>query len=278
MPIVFECPLCSQKYRVADEKAGQRARCKHCGADMTVPRPPETTRGGSVVYRHTERQSEFTPAIGDSEHIEAISDHIEKHLGPIESVWHEIVSDLVHIDVHQVPPTEERPYYSLVTSGMSDRPMTVPDAELDSLRYAELMISLPSNWRLEKNAFDDETNYWPIRLLKSLARLPHEYNTWLAYGHTIPNGDPPERYAPDVPFVCALIAPPLSGGPEFATLELSDEISVNFYSVIPLYPEEMQHKLNKGTDSLLKRLDRSRVSDLLDLRRSNTCRKRFGWF
>mgnify|MGYP000664765674 CR=1 FL=1 len=35
-------------------------------------------------------------------------------------VFHELMSDIVHIDVHIVPPDENRPFYLLFTTGMSD--------------------------------------------------------------------------------------------------------------------------------------------------------------
>ena len=60
---------------------------------------------------------------------------------------------------------------------------------------AELMIALPAEWKLADSQLEDERWYWPIRNLKALARLPHEYETWLGFGHTVPNGDPPEPYA-----------------------------------------------------------------------------------
>lgn len=42
------------------------------------------------------------PATGDGENIDAISNHIEKYIGKIDCVFHEIISDKVHIDVHWV--------------------------------------------------------------------------------------------------------------------------------------------------------------------------------
>lgn len=69
--------------------------------------------------------------------------------------------------------------------------MTVPDPEVP--RYAELVISLPPFWPLDEQSWRDERHYWPVRLLKTLGRLPHEYDTWLGVGHTIPNGDPRSR-------------------------------------------------------------------------------------
>ena len=42
-----------------------------------------------------------------------------------------------------------------------------------------------------------------------LARLPHQYDSFLSYGHTIPTGDPPVPYADDTELCCALILVPL---------------------------------------------------------------------
>ena len=40
------------------------------------------------------------------------------------------------------------------------------------LERAELAIALPADWKLDQESMKDEKWYWPIRLLKSLARLP----------------------------------------------------------------------------------------------------------
>jgi hypothetical protein len=54
------------------------------------------------TYRHAEpKPSEL--ACGDSENMEAISAHIARWIGEPASVFHELVSDKVHIDVHIVP-------------------------------------------------------------------------------------------------------------------------------------------------------------------------------
>ena len=36
----------------------------------------------------------------------------------------------------------------------------------------------------------DEKWYWPIRLLKSLARLPINCDSWLGHGHRVENREP----------------------------------------------------------------------------------------
>ncbi len=86
----------------------------------------EKSESGSPIYRYTnEDKNEFKGAGGDSS-MEEISDHIEAHIGEIHMVFHEIVSEQVHIDVHWVKPTKEHPFHTLITSGMSDKPMNTP--------------------------------------------------------------------------------------------------------------------------------------------------------
>jgi suppressor of fused protein SUFU len=223
----------------------------------------EETPGGSTVYRHGTRTSEFELAQGDEETIAAVDAHIARYLGEVEGVWHEIVSDLVHIDVHVVPPSGERDFYSLVTSGMSARPMSVP-AGSDLPEYAELMVHLPAGWPLNQDAFQDERNYWPIRLLKVLARLPHEYDTWLGLWHTIPNGDPPEPYADGTTLCCAFITPTVVAAAEFDELVLPSGKRIAFYQVVPLHADEMNLKLAGGTEALLARMNEAQVSGVVE--------------
>lgn len=209
--------------------------------------------------------------------LEQISEHIERHLGPVESVFHEMVSDTVHIDVHWVKPTRAFPFPRLVTSGMSDLPMSVPqDSGIPA--HMELMITLPGDWRFETSAFEDERWYWPVRLLKVLARLPHKHATWLGWGHTIPNGDPAQPYADNVPFTGAILLPPVTVPEEFFVLPIDEHKAIGFLAVYPLFTEEMDLKLQRGTDALLEGFERHAVSDIVNPKRRNVAKKRFGFF
>jgi hypothetical protein len=237
---------------------------------------PEYSEGGNRIHRHGEREKPFEPAMGEEQNIEAISNQIEKYIGPPDWVFHEIISDLVHIDVHFVAPTPQRNFYTLVTSGMSDRPMKAPEGA-EHLRYGELMICLPPHWKLSKEAFADEENYWPVRTLKFLARLPHEYDTWISFGHTIPNGDPAEKF-PGTNFCCALIGLPHMLPEEFWKFKIEPDKEIIFYTVLPLYREEMDLKLKKGADALWAALDKNGVNELVDVRRKNSVKKFLGLF
>lgn len=231
---------------------------------------------GAPIFRYTDGEKEWEAAQGE-ECIEEISAHIERHIGPVEMVFHEILSDTVHIDVHQVAPTPERPFHTLVTSGMSNLPMAVPEGS-GVPRHLELMVTLPADWQLSQEAFQDERWYWPVRLLKFLARFPHKYDTWLGWGHTIPNGDPATPYADNTGLCGAIVLPSVSVPGEFHELRIDPGKTIHFMSLVPLYEDEMNFKLRKGSDELLDRFDRHRISDIIAIDRKNVCRKRFGFF
>jgi len=216
------------------------------------------------VLRHTAREHAWEPAAAsDPDTTTAIEQHIERHFGPVAFVWHELASDLVHLDVHVVEPSAARPYFTLVTSGMSDRPMAVPE-ESDASRYAELMMCLPADWPMTADEFRDENAYWPIRLLKVAARLPHEYDTWLAEWHSIPNGDPAEPYASGTPFAGVLVTPMIRCDPDARTITTDAGKRISLLALVPLHPAEMQLKVAHGTDALLNAFDRVTVSEVLD--------------
>ena len=172
------------------------------------------------------------------------------------TVWHELISDRIHLDVHMVPPSQDHPYYVMVTSGMSARPMTLPPdlEEPDEWRYAELCIVLPADWQLGEDAFKDDNNYWPVRLLKSTARIPHDFNSWLGYGHSIPNGQPAEPYAANAPFTGVVLIPPFAMPADF--FALAGQPPLHIFQLLPVTDSEMQLKLDLGLEGMLDQIEK----------------------
>ena len=222
------------------------------------------------ILRHERRTGDAEIPRGSAEDYDAIAKHIETHWGKVETVFHELMSDYVHVDVHFVKATKGRPFHTLITSGMSDRPMPAPEGAED-LRYSELVISLPPDWPLDKESFKNELNWWPIRWLKKLARFPHEYNAWVMWGHTIPNDDPPVPFATNTKFCCMLLGVPTLCEDDGMILKINDSKSVRFYSLIPIYLEEMEFALKSGGEALIEKLGNADVTELLNLNRRNVC-------
>ena len=193
------------------------------------------------------------PEVYSEDEMSAIEQHIGKTFGPVEMVFHELVSPDIHLDICMVPPSEKRDYYTLVTMGMGAHRMNVP-AELAEykLERAELAIALPPDWKLDQDSLKDERWYWPIGLLKVLARLPIAEDTWLGFGHTMDKQSP---FAEGTELCAAILAGPQGAvweGGEVCVLPGGQE--VNFYQVIPLYRDEMEYKLAHDADALLDKM------------------------
>lgn len=194
------------------------------------------------------------PEVYSEDEMSAIEQHIKNTFGEFENVFHELVSPDIHVDICVVPPSERRNYYTLVTMGMGAHRMNVPKELAEyKLERAELAIALPPDWKLDKDSMQEQRWYWPVGLLKVLARLPISNDTWLGFGHTMEKQSP---FAEDTELCAAILT-----GPQDMDLDTCGEVcilpggeEVNFYQVLPLYREEMEYKLEHDADALLERL------------------------
>ncbi len=247
---------------------------------MSLSDAPDVERSpsGSRVYRHevVDRPTRPIPDV-DSPLRHEVEAHLERHLGTTPVVFHELVSEMMHLDVFMFAPTEERPFHTFATVGMSDLEMTVPPSVLakGAAPRAEVLVCLPPTWPLPEEGTSDswpENSYFPMRWLKSIARLPHRYQSWLGFGHTVPNGDPPMPLSAETSLCGWMLMPPLLLPDEFRRLQVGDD-RVDFFGLIALHPDEMDRKLALGVASLYEGFDRDGVSELLDITRPSTIRR-----
>ena len=238
---------------------------------------PETSPGGSPIYRYGEAENHrgWQPPEAYGTYAEEVAAHFDALFPGRESfVFHEILSDLVHIDVNILLPTEENPFHVVYTTGMSDMPMALPDeiADREDLKYAEVFLFLPGDWDLGREfqlGSDVPPEYfWPLQMLKFLARFPHEYQTWLGPGHTIPNGPGYAPLGPGVNFG-GVVLDQLGGKLEKVDAEDGHEINLLF--AIPAYKEEIEYKLKYGMEALQTRFSEGDLPMVLDIRRPNLC-------
>ncbi len=237
-------------------------------------------RSEGLIYNEEEKVLKFAyndnygPFYYDEEERTALESYIEKTFGKIDEVFHEIDSPDIHCDIYVIKPTPERNYYTLVTGGMGAFQMYTPE-DYPSSPFAELAINLPPTWNIKS---EDEKDYWPIRWLKNLARLPINHQTYLGYGHTIPvsyDGEPLEG----TNFDCLLLVGVTTdekdeeGNHLWACTELPSEKVVAFYQVVPLYPEETNFKLDNSADELLDKFEQADIPypPVVDLNRVNVC-------
>ena len=210
-------------------------------------------------------ENNYAPEVYSVEEMNIIEEHTQQYFGECKNVFHELVSPDIHVDICIVPPDGERNYYTLITMGMGAHRMNVPEELAEyKLERAELAIALPKNWKLTSEDFKNEQWYWPVRLLKTLARLPISSNTWLGFGHTMDNE---ADFAKNTKLCAAMLTGPqgTEEGSEVCILPNGEE--VNFYQVIPLYRDELEYKLAHDADALLDKM--KRISFVVECDRQN---------
>lgn len=227
---------------------------------------------GTNIYRY-EQSNNNEGKIAYTPYAEEIAKHFNDVFPGRESInIQEIISDITHIDITVMEGTEEQPFKILYSTGMSSMPMTLPDEFPDESKElycrAELMMFLPRDWQITEESAKDQNNYWPVTLMKQLARFPHMYNTWLSYGHTIPNYETYDNYADNTGLNGTLLT---AFKEEVSVINTKDGNRINIYCIIPVYKEEIEYKLENGMDALMEKLD-SVEWLILDPQRENTCK------
>jgi len=231
----------------------------------------ETSKGGSEIYRYEKQENQgWRPPNADNSFMEEVVAYFEAFFPNRETtVFHEIMSDFIHIDVHVMNPTSTEDFYVLYTTGMSDMPMSVPKEikKGKNLKYAELVMLLPSTWNSGEmytlSTDMPDKDFWAISLIKFLARFPHEFKTWLGQGHTIPNGDY-EPLLEGTEMNGVILLP--HNTPQLTT---KSGANINFYMVLPISRAEMEYKLEHGIEAFFDKFEKSKVSLIVDIYRKS---------
>lgn len=176
----------------------------------------------------------------DVEARRAILAHISTRIGPIAGMFEDTRGERVRLDIVYAAPTEERPFFTLCTLGMSDFAMPTP-LGAEQFAYSELLLCLPPDWPIwEPAKFLTERYYWPFQWLTLLGRMPQMAEMFLSFGHVIPNGIPPQPLAEDIGMAGFILFEPRSFKPADQRLVIRPDKAVNFFGAVPLYPDELR--------------------------------------
>jgi len=212
-----------------------------------------------------QRDAGEEPAIVSEQLARLVIETMESHYGPIDGQFRETAAKHVSIDIHVIPPNEKSDRYTLFTTGMSALPMKVPE-DYPFPPLAELVLRVPASWAKDPAQLQTGALSWPVRWLRDLARMPHQYGSWLGEGHTVPNGDPPHPLAAHPAFAGCSTVPGYCLQPH-SFLKARDGQSVVMLDVLALTAHEMEYKVNFGMDELMNLLEKRDV-DLYDLDRA----------
>lgn len=220
-------------------------------------------KGGNTMFSWLKKKKQNpTPYIYSEKDMSAFDAYVKKHIGEFDEVFHELVSPDIHVDVVPIPNPKDKSGITLVTMGMGAYPMNVPSNYKEKgYTRAELAMKLPDGWDIGSN---EEASYWPIRVLKMLARLPISEQSWLGYRHTIDFGGP---FSENCGFTSVTLDFFLQGDEPLLTLSSGEKVLI--YHVVPLYPEEMQFKIDHSAEALFALLGDKVLQSAVDMNRPN---------
>ena len=182
--------------------------------------------------------------------IEIREQHYEKFIGPIPNdVYHSTDVKPVHIDIYTFKPTEDRPYYTLITGGMSDKRQNIPDKFPNISKRTEIMT------------YAHEPKGWMYNVIKGLAEMPWDDDTWLHWYHSMPNGKP--MTAEPSALTAFFIVPPYYEDEKFGPMIVEGD-KTEFLFMVPITEEELKFKRERGAEDLLKLFDEVNFDYIID--------------
>ncbi|MBE6115805.1 MAG: suppressor of fused domain protein [Erysipelotrichaceae bacterium] len=220
-----------------------------------------------LIMDYIDEEQTEAEFVYDSDQIDEFETYIEETFGDFELVYHEIVSPDIHLDIIIVPPDPQENYYKLITMGAGAYEMDIPEEiqEYD-LSRAEYVIYLPAQWDLEN---ESEEAYWPIRMLKDVARLPLNTQTWLADGHTVYHSEDREPFANNTNLNSLVLLRRCDYDFTPLHFRFSSGEKINFYQLFPLYQEELDYKWDNDLEALMDLFDDVRDFPLIHPNRLN---------
>jgi len=181
--------------------------------------------------------------------------HYTKFLGPLdESIAHSTDVKDVHIDIYSFHPNNKRPYWTLITGGMSDLPQKIPDDAEGISSRTEIMI------------YVKEPQDWMLNVLKRLAEMPFDDKTYLHWYHTVPNGQPMTNEPSEL--TSFFFLPPYFEDFGFNTLHIGSD-KVDFLWLIPITEREREYAIENGSQALEEVFEKVEMNPIVDEKRTS---------
>lgn len=117
----------------------------------------------------------LTPYRPDPAFIKAREEAYEQAFGVKAQILHSTGHKAPHVDLYVFPPAGQRDFVAVLTGGMSDLPMAVPDGST-AQSYIELVMGIGQH------------AHWATNLLKLVAEYPFDQGTFYDVHHTVPFG------------------------------------------------------------------------------------------
>jgi hypothetical protein len=166
------------------------------------------------------------------------------------------------------------PLTVIMTHGLSEYKMPVTEKWIGR-EYNELCMCVPGYWDLEDTVNPNFS--WVYAWLFRLESFVREKETWFGPGHTIPAGNPIAQISPLLKQEYFIFSDPLSLKEELKPI-VDAEKTIHFLCVIPIFGDELDYKIGKGTFKFFKRFISRKNTEVIDDYRSSMLNSRMRFF
>jgi len=166
------------------------------------------------------------------------------------------------------------PVTILMTNGLSDYTMPV-SGKWVGREHTELYFCLPTYWGLDD--FENPNSNWIYDWIFRLENFVREKQTWFGPGHTIPCGNPPVQISETMKQEYFIFLDPMLVSAALAPMAV-DGKQVHFLSIVPIFGDELDYKMGKGTHKILRKFISRKVDEQLDDYRVSVLRSRMRFY
>jgi len=171
--------------------------------------------------------------------IKAREDAYERAFRVQAQILHSTDHKTPHIDLYLFSPDGQRDFVAVLTGGMSDLPMAVPDGSAAEA-HIELIMGI--------GQYQD----WATKLLKLAAEYPFDHGTFYDVHHTVPFGG---ELGDGSSLSAFLLVRPRFLPDGFARFEFGGK-RIGFLQAVPITTAEHQFAAAEGSDKLEALLER----------------------
>lgn len=168
-------------------------------------------------------------------------------------------------------PNHDRQVTLLCTIGLSEKKMDVNELN-QGYEHIELYMALPSYWDINEteNPNFNWVNHWLIKLSDYIV----EKNTFFAHGHTLATGNPPQSLSSTMKQNYLLLHHPIAFEKQLRSVKTENK-NIHFLAVTPIFSDEFDYKVSRGTIGLLKKMKSKGCNEIIDDYRTSVVKKKY---
>lgn len=166
------------------------------------------------------------------------------------------------------------PLTVVMTASLSDYKMPVLDKWIGR-EYNEIYFCLPTYWDFED--YTNPNSSWIYSWIHKLERFVRDKNTWYGPGHTIPTGNPEVPISDLMLQEYFIFLDPILLQKELAPVSIQDK-TIQFLSIVPIFGDELDFKMGKGTQKFVRRFIQRNYDEKLDDYRKSVLDSRLRFF